>query len=72
LVFNIYEILELKNPTYKIDQAPGGVRDPALPLGLYQILGGEKSFKTIFLIKVGQNWVIKGGHFSVVNSTYSL
>lgn len=36
---------------------------PALLLGLYQILGGEKSLKALFLIKVGQNWVINGGAF---------
>jgi hypothetical protein len=38
--------------------------------------GGKKiivgdHFKAFFLIKVGQNWVIKGGHFSVVNSMQS-
>ncbi len=44
-----------------------GGKDPALPWGFakFQVV---KSFKAIFLIRVGQFWVIKGGHFSVVNS----
>ena len=37
-------------------------------LELRQILGGDKVLKAIFLIKGGQNWVVKGGHFSVINS----
>ena len=37
-------------------------------LELHQILGGDKILKAIFLIRGGQNWVVKGGHFSVVNS----
>ncbi len=29
----------------------------------------QKVLKAMFLIKVGQNWVVKGGQFSVVIST---
>jgi len=47
---------------------PQGRAGSCPPLGLCQIFSGEKVFKTIFLIKGGQNWVVKGGHFLVVIS----
>ena len=47
---------------------PHGRAGSCPPMGLCQILGGKKVLR-FFLIRVGQNWVIKGGHFSVVNSS---